>query len=232
MNMFFCSFGKDSIANILIAHELGIPIDQIVYCEVLFDEWLSGEIPIHRVWIPFAEQRLKEITGAEIVHIRSDINFKDQFYTTKKRGKHIGEIYGFPYIVGSWCNSVLKMRAINKHVAKYDNVVQFVGIAADEPNRIERLNNKLTHRSILAETNTTEKNAMEICKKHNLLSPAYDMGFSRLGCWFCPKMSKKSFNIIAKFYPNFLNMLKKMDKDSRCKFMKGIFQEIGESKNG
>lgn len=229
MNMFFCSFGKDSVANILIAHELGIPIDQIVYCEVMFDEQLSGEIPIHRAWIPFAEKRLKEITGAEIVHIRSDINFKDQFYATKKRGKYIGEIYGFPYIVGSWCNDRLKMRAINKHAAKYDNVVQFVGIAADEPNRLERLNNKLTHRSILAETNTTEKNAMEICKKYNLLSPAYDMGFSRLGCWFCPKMSKKSFNIIAKFYPVFLNTLKKMDKDSRCKFMKGIFQEVKQN---
>ena len=32
-----CSFGKDSIATILLALEHGEPLDEAVYCEVMFD---------------------------------------------------------------------------------------------------------------------------------------------------------------------------------------------------
>lgn len=37
-----CSFGKDSIATILLAREHSEPLDEIVYCEVMFDENISG----------------------------------------------------------------------------------------------------------------------------------------------------------------------------------------------
>ena len=33
-----CSFGKDSIATILLALEHGEPLDEAVYCEVMFDD--------------------------------------------------------------------------------------------------------------------------------------------------------------------------------------------------
>ena len=40
-----CSFGKDSIATILLALEYGEPLDEVVYCEVMFDDATSGEVP-------------------------------------------------------------------------------------------------------------------------------------------------------------------------------------------
>ena len=43
-----CSFGKDSIATILLALEHGEPLDEAVYCEVMFDDATSGEVPEHR----------------------------------------------------------------------------------------------------------------------------------------------------------------------------------------
>lgn len=43
-----CSFGKDSIATILLAIEHGEPLDEIVYCEVMFDSKTSAEVPEHR----------------------------------------------------------------------------------------------------------------------------------------------------------------------------------------
>lgn len=46
-----CSFGKDSIATILLAREHNEPLDEIVYCEVMFDENISGELPEHRDFI-------------------------------------------------------------------------------------------------------------------------------------------------------------------------------------
>ena len=43
-----CSFGKDSLATILLALEHGEPLDEAVYCEVMFDKRISGEVPEHR----------------------------------------------------------------------------------------------------------------------------------------------------------------------------------------
>ena len=46
-----CSFGKDSIAAILLAIRHKAPLDEAVYCEVMFDKDISGEIPEHRAFI-------------------------------------------------------------------------------------------------------------------------------------------------------------------------------------
>lgn len=46
-----CSFGKDSLATIILAKERGDPLDEVVYCEVMFDDHISGEIPEHRKFI-------------------------------------------------------------------------------------------------------------------------------------------------------------------------------------
>ena len=39
-----CSFGKDSLATILLAKRYGEPLDEAVYCEVMFDQDISGEV--------------------------------------------------------------------------------------------------------------------------------------------------------------------------------------------
>ena len=48
-----CSFGKDSIATILLALEHNEPLDRVVFAEVMFDHQrgISGEIPEHIEWI-------------------------------------------------------------------------------------------------------------------------------------------------------------------------------------
>lgn len=48
-----CSFGKDSIATILLALENNEPLDRVVFAEVMFDHerGISGEIPEHIEWI-------------------------------------------------------------------------------------------------------------------------------------------------------------------------------------
>jgi hypothetical protein len=63
-------------------------------------------------------------------------------------------------------------------------VVQYLGIAADEPKRLERLKgtNKI---SLLEKYGYTEKMAFDLCEKYGLLSPIYDFT-KRGGCWFCP----------------------------------------------
>ena len=33
-----CSFGKDSVATVILAKMHNEPLDEVVYCEVMFDE--------------------------------------------------------------------------------------------------------------------------------------------------------------------------------------------------
>ena len=208
-----CSFGKDSLAMLIKIKELGLPLDEVVYCDIRFDEEISGETPEMASFIPKAEKILKEKYGIEVKHLRYKRTFKEQFYMIKQRGKHIGENYGFPYTIGSWCNSRLKIEPIKKYLKSFEEpVIQYVGIAYDEPERYERLN-KETHRAPLYELKITEKEAMEICRKNDLLSPIYETSF-RGGCWFCPKQRISQLRWLCKEHNELWKILREMEKDS------------------
>lgn len=40
------SGGKDSTATIILAHELKIPINEIIYCRVMYNEYIPADLPI------------------------------------------------------------------------------------------------------------------------------------------------------------------------------------------
>lgn len=214
MNIFNLSFGKDSMATLLLAIEKGIQIDHVMYCDIRFSDEISGEHPLMAAWIPTAEKRLKELFGITVDHAFS-ITYLEQFFKTKQKGNHIGDNYAFPHIIGAWCNSRLKIAAINKYLAQFKNqeITQFVGIAYDEPKRWERMKAKETethkYRSLLIEKKLTEQDAFRICEKHNLLSPIYkcDDGIYRGGCWFCPKQCNADLYNLWKNYPDLYNKL-------------------------
>ena len=46
-----CSFGKDSLAQIIVGKYYGEPIDEVMYCEVMFTDEISAEFPEHRDFI-------------------------------------------------------------------------------------------------------------------------------------------------------------------------------------
>ena len=202
-----CSFGKDSLAMLIKIKELNLPLDEVIYCDIRFDkESLSGEMPLMREFIPKAEKILYEKYNIKVKRITSDVSFLEQFYKTKKRGKRIGNNYGFPYIIGSWCNDRLKLRPIKKYLKSFsEKVIQYVGIAYDEPKRYERLNHE-THIAPLYDLKITEKEAINICKENDLLSPIYETSF-RGGCWFCPKQSISQLENLWLNYPELFNRL-------------------------
>lgn len=51
-----CSFGKDSLAMLIKIKELGMPLDEVVYCDIRFDNNISGEMPKMAEFIPKAEK--------------------------------------------------------------------------------------------------------------------------------------------------------------------------------
>ena len=225
MNIFSLSFGKDSMATLILAAEQGIPIDRVMYCDIRFSPELSGEHPLMAAWIPTAERRLKELFGIEVEHAYCRFTFCDGFYRKHVKGKLEGEICGYPLINGSWCND-LKRIAIRKYykgIAPSTQIVEFVGIAYDEPKRWDRMLNKQTKnrkcRSILVEQCITEQECFCICRKYDLLSPMYDVdGIYRGGCWFCPKQCMADLWSLWKNYPDLYNRLLEMEPYSHNTF--------------
>lgn len=210
------SFGKDSMAMLIKIKELGLPLDEVIYVDIMFDDDTSGETPEMASFITKAEKILKEKFNIEVTHLRG-VTFKEQFYKIKQRGKHIGDNYGFPYTIGAWCNDRLKMQPIKEYMRKQkDQIIQYVGIAYDEPERYERLNHE-THIAPLYDLKITEKEAMEICEKYDLLSPIYKTSFKG-GCWFCPKQRLSQLKWLYQEHNDLWNILRDMEKDSSNTF--------------
>ena len=226
MNIFNLSFGKDSMATLLLELEQGVKVDRVMYVDIRFDSEISGEHPIMAEWIPTAEKILREKFGIVVDHAYSGVTYCEQFYREKTKGKHIGDKYGFPHISGAWCNSSLKVKAIQKYGAQFkgQEITHFVGIATDEPKRWARMQAKETgrvkYRSLLVEQHLTEQDAVAICKQYNLLSPIYGVdGIFRGGCWFCPKQCKADLYSLWRNYPDLYGKLLAMEPDSHNTFM-------------
>jgi len=72
-------------------------------------------------------------------------------------------------------------------------------------------------RYLLAEHNMKESDCLELCKKHNLYNPLYDL-FGRTGCWCCPKQPLASLRIIYLKMPEKWNQLRVWQKNSKNSF--------------
>lgn len=210
------SGGKDSTAMLLKMIDNKMQIDDIIYCEVMATSTLGGEYPEMYEYLEKVDNYLLKTINKKITRIKTYINFEEQFYTKKKRGKHIGEIYGFPFTCGSWCNDRLKVKALRKYEKSLgEEYMSYIGIASDEPKRLARL--KKNQRAPLAEWGMTELDCLEYTKAKGLYNPLYDK-FDRLGCWFCVKQNLRDLKILRKDYQHLWNMLLKWQMDSKTKF--------------
>lgn len=182
-----CSFGKDSIATILLALEHNEPLDRVVYSEVMFDHErnISGELPEHIEWVYNVAIPKLEQMGVKVDVVRSKKDYVSLCKTIYTKGKNKGKMYGLQSARFCYANSSCKIqpiRAYYKQFHDYD-ITQYVGIAIDEPIRLKRLEgtNKI---SLLAKYGYTEEMAMSKCKEYGLVSPSYTIEY-RGGCFFC-----------------------------------------------
>lgn len=215
-----CSFGKDSFAMVLMLIEKEYPLDEIVYCHVKATRELSGEYPEMVSYIETAKQYLEKLIkekglAVKIVTIENELSFNEYFYRIREKGKRQGQIYGFPYTLGAWCNDRLKIRPIDKYFKAQGKHIRYIGLAADEPERLARLADN--ERAPLAEWGLTETEARKYLKSRGLLCPLY-LKFTRLGCWFCPKQSNASLEILFREYPELWERLKAWQDDSVVPF--------------
>lgn len=213
------SYGKDSLACLGAIEQLGWPLDRIVHAEVWATDTIPAELPPMVDFKAKADEIIHKRWGIRVEHFRADVSYQDVFYRhrtySRFKGLPVKEIYGFPIMKGAWCNDRLKMAAIKK--AKTKNSISYVGIASDEPLRIERHQNKPDVKMPLVEAGWTEAMCREWCERNDLLSPIYTTA-TRGGCWFCHNQGVQQLRQLRRDYPELWQLLLKWDADSPVSF--------------
>lgn len=215
-----CSFGKDSIATILLALEHNEPLDRVVFAEVMFDHerGISGEIPEHIEWIYNTAIPKLESMGVKVDVVRGKVDYVTEFHKVRgnrtKVKSRIGKKQGF--LLGGFCslNSGGKVNPVRKYYRQFReqgfDIICYVGIAKDEPKRLARLKGRDV--SLLDKYGYTEAMAMAKCQEYDLVSPIYRNSM-RGGCWFCPNQRAKGFKRLRDNNPELWEELRKLSKE-------------------
>lgn len=210
------SGGKDSTASIILAHEHNEPLDLIIFSEVMFDENISGELPEHIDFIKNRAIPVFESWGYEVKILRSKKTYIDCFYQIQKRSRlpeRIGKRWGFPMTGKCVINSQCKIRQIRDFWKNInDEFVQYIGIAIDEPARMERVVKAGNKVSLLEKYGYTEQMAYDLCNKYDLLSPIYEFT-NRGGCWFCPNMRYAQLKHLRTYHRDLWDKLLELENE-------------------
>lgn len=208
------SYGKDSLACLGAIEQLGWPLDRIVHAEVWATDTIPADLPPMVEFKAKADEIIEQRWGIRVEHFRSKHTYDELFHAVKKTGRGPGDFRGFPMVRGTWCNSDLKRPALRMGCPKHS--VQYVGIAVDEPERLERLK-KHSKVSPIAEAGWEEAYCRKWCEENDLLSPIYTTA-TRGGCWFCHNQGVDQLRLLRKNYPEYWALMLKWDKDSPVTF--------------
>lgn len=216
------SYGKDSMACLGAIELLGWPLDRIITADVWATDTIQADLPPMVEFKSKADAIILERYGIEVEHFRSKWTYESAFYAVcgeqgrSSKSKYAGQIYGFPFRMGQWCNSRLKVSVLEKIAKETSGAIKYIGIAADEPKRLERLDG-VTKISPLAAIGWTEADCMKWCIENDLRSPIYDMT-NRGGCWFCHNQGIDQLRLLRRNYPELWALLLKWDSDSPVTF--------------
>lgn len=138
-----CSFGKDSLATVLLALHNNEPLDEVVFTEVMYDNkrGISGEEPEHIHWVKTHAAPLLEAMGVKVRIIPTEVDYLDSFnHIIKKSRKHPernGKKRAFP--IADRCSILrdCKLRTMKQYIKSLGkDYTQYVGIAEDETERL------------------------------------------------------------------------------------------------
>ena len=211
------SYGKDSLACLGAIEHLGWPLDRIVHAEVWATDTIPADLPPMVEFKAKADEIIYKRWGIRVERFRAKNTFESGFYLRRGRtgikSKFEGNICGWPMVRGQWCLQQLKLPAIRQ--ATDPNSAQYIGIAADEPNRFGTLCS--TKQSPLVEAGWTEAMCREWCERNDLLSPIYTTA-TRGGCWFCHNQGVQQLRQLRRDYPDLWQLMLKWDNDSPVSF--------------
>lgn len=193
------SFGKDSLAMLLLVLEKEMPLDEVIFYNSGME--FQAIYDIRDRMKPVLEQR-----GIRFTEVKPDAPFLydmlEKTINSRKNGFHHG--YGWCGGLCRW-GTTLKIKALDGHSP--DAEVHYVGIAADEPDRLERLKppkcSPLTEADCLAYCYQRgffwEENGIRL---YNILD--------RVSCWCCKNKNRRELKNIYQFLPQYWKRLKEL----------------------
>ena len=198
------SFGKDSLAMLLLLLEKKRPLDEVIF--------YNSEMEFQAIYDirdrikPVLEQR-----GIRFTEVKPGVPFLyhmlDRPVNSKKNGFHLG--YGW---CGGPCRWGTKLKTRTLDGVALDADVHYVGIAADEPERLARL--EAPKCSPLAEAGMTEADCLAYCYERGFFWEEngvrlYDI-LDRVSCWCCKNKNRKELKAIYQFLPQYWERLKEL----------------------
>lgn len=197
------SGGKDSTAMLLRLIEENRQIDFIIFCDT------GLEFPQMYEHL----EKLERYIGRPIIRLKAQRPFEYYFYEYHPKRKNLElEKYDGMSWAGPrnrWCTAMLKTRIVAaylKELKEQHELVEYVGIAADEESRIRDKTYPLV------EWNMTEMDCLNYC-----YTRGFDWGglykiFNRVSCWCCPLQSLEELRKLRVHFPDLWEQLEYMDE--------------------
>lgn len=209
------SFGKDSLAMLLLILEKNKPLDEVIF----YDTGMEFQA-IYNIRDKVVELlKEKEIKYTEL---KPKLSF--EYVMFEKPVKHRDGSVGKGY---SWCGGRCRWGTTekNKIISKYlketynNDYKEYVGIAYDEPNRIKNDDKKIY---LLYDLKYTEEDCLRYCysKGYSWEEDGIDLYriLDRVSCWCCANKNLKELRAYHKYLPTYWNKLKDLQSKTERPF--------------
>lgn len=210
------SGGKDSTAMLLGMLERDMKIDCILFCDT------GLEFPAMYDHIAKVEKDI----GRKITSVRAEHTYEELMFDVPVRRSADSPVvrqygaqlngYGWPGPRQRWCTTRLKAmprERFLRELRKQYEVIEYVGIAADEQYRLERANNQNpNHRHPLVDWGWTERDCLRYCYVRGYDWDGLYEHFKRVSCWCCPLQSLTELRELHQHFPGLWEQLKTWDK--------------------
>lgn len=197
------SWGKDSTYMLLELIKRNYPLNEVVFYDTEME--FQAVYDVRDKILPLLAD-----CGIEYTELKPDTPFLYNMFDRKVQSRDGTIHYGY-----SWCGgrcrwgTTDKLQAIDKY-AKNETV--YVGIAADEPERIAKL--KPYKIAPLADWGVTESDALHGC--YNAGFDWQECGYrlydllDRVSCWCCANKNLKELRNIYMYMPQYWDKLKEL----------------------
>lgn len=219
------SGGKDSTAMVLHMIERGDHLDEVIFCDTTM-EFPAMLRHVEKV------KKVVESAGIKFTTLRAEHDFEyyliEHMPNRKEDSRFFGiPGYGWPGVFSRWCTKALKKKIVEDYLRalreQYE-VIQYLGIAADEDYRLERKTNQdPKHRHPLRVWGWDEAQAMSYCETLGYdweglyeLFKNEDTGKARVSCWCCPLQPLADLRKLRKHFPDLWQHLLEIDT-RQCK---------------
>lgn len=212
------SGGKDSSAMLHRMIELGMPIDEVLFCDT------SKEFPQLYKYVRRTKKYVESL-GIKFTTLQPHNGkaWDDWFFGNVTKGKMVGKPRGWPLMFfHCYWSREAKFKPLNKEC---DGHYRYIGFAADETKRVKAGRKKWGYEFPLDDWGWKEADALVYLEKIGW-AEQYHRDFNRTGCFLCPKQGMKSLETLCRKYPDQWKELMWYAERSSNAFKPGVTYEV------